>query len=120
MSKKARRQQFIQALIPYLNRFWFNAEVRTARLTLLKDMAEFRERNRCRKTRRGWFQRFGKFPCFVGCGRMCEHAHHVIQLQHGGADIDLNKVPLCSICHAEIHPWMAGPDEPVTKRPFWA
>ena len=41
----------------------------------------------------------GPFHCFVKCGRPATQWHHVIQLQHGGADCAENKVPLCEYCH---------------------
>lgn len=32
--------------------------------------------------------------------------HHIIQLQHGGFDNGINRIPICDDCHCEIHPWM--------------
>lgn len=51
----------------------------------------------------------------------CRHAdrpidwHHVIQIQHGGSNTVRNRVPLCEICHARVHPWLPAPD-PGTRR----
>lgn len=36
------------------------------------------------------------------------HWHHVIQIQHGGSNYVRNRVPLCTPCHAEIHPWLTN------------
>lgn len=36
------------------------------------------------------------------------HWHHVIQIQHGGSNYVRNRVPLCSACHASVHPWLSG------------
>jgi hypothetical protein len=47
--------------------------------------------------------------CFV-CGnrdRAIEF-HHVIQIQHGGSNTPRNRVPLCSVCHDAVHPWLGG------------
>jgi HNH endonuclease len=43
--------------------------------------------------------------CFV-CGAPAQVRHHVIQLQNGGHNADLNVIPVCRGCHASIHPWM--------------
>lgn len=34
--------------------------------------------------------------------------HHVIQLQHGGTNWNLNIETICDECHAEVHPWLKG------------
>lgn len=61
----------------------------------------------CAERSRGrWWASQDKRECFA-CGvRPAVQAHHVIQLQHGGADIDENKVGICYECHADIHPWI--------------
>lgn len=66
-----------------------------------------------------WVRRPTK-RCFCGCGRQAVHAHHVIQLQNGGADILKNKVPVCEECHADIHPWMPAQETIRHEfKPFW-
>ena len=42
------------------------------------------------------------FEC-INCGNSPCELHHVIPLALGGNDIDTNKVPLCSKCHAVVH-----------------
>lgn len=69
--------------------------------------------------RKFWAKHSGE-DCFTGCGRVAEVAHHVIQIQHGGADISENKVPLCAACHADVHPWLEADTSIVAAlKPFW-
>jgi hypothetical protein len=44
------------------------------------------------------------FACFSG--RSGRAVHHVIQVQHGGSNHPWNRVTLCPICHAQVHPWL--------------
>ena len=45
------------------------------------------------------------------CGFEADEIHHILELQYGGLCKDLvNLVPLCSGCHASIHPWMKKTD----------
>lgn len=49
--------------------------------------------------------------CFAcRSGDRLVHAHHVVQVQHGGSNTSRNRVALCNLCHAAIHPWM--PEQP--------
>lgn len=32
--------------------------------------------------------------------------HHLIQIQHGGTNVPLNRVMICVRCHADVHPWL--------------
>lgn len=78
-------------------------------------------REAAQRSRKRWHAGHSGAICFTGCGRKAEHAHHVIQLQHGGADISDNKVPLCGICHADVHPWMpAETTVDAAERPMWS
>jgi len=38
-------------------------------------------------------------------------AWHVIQLQNGGQNTNVNLVKICGECHAAIHPWLERPVE---------
>jgi 5-methylcytosine-specific restriction endonuclease McrA len=59
---------------------------------------------------------FLKLPCFI-CGSTKMLArHHMIQLQHGGTNINKNIITVCSDCHEGIHPWMRKPDPEVLVR----
>ena len=40
--------------------------------------------------------------CFV-CKEQPHHRHHIIQIQHGGKNIENNIVHLCRSCHKEVH-----------------
>lgn len=123
------RQRLIDLNVRRLQRFWIEAAIHGRRLALLREFAAMQfesmppnwwesERRRAGKSRKHWFSQHSVDPCFV-CGvRSVEHAHHVIQLQYGGADITENKVPVCSICHADIHPWMPT-DSTVINPPLW-
>ena len=53
-------------------------------------------RNRKHRTRK---------PCQV-CGEQAYCQHHIIQLQHGGYDNGINRIPICQECHEIIHPWL--------------
>lgn len=39
----------------------------------------------------------------INCGDYPCELHHVVPLSLGGNDIETNKVPLCSKCHAKVH-----------------
>jgi len=44
------------------------------------------------------------FACLSGSRPM--DWHHVIQIQHGGSNAARNRLPLCAVCHAVVHPWL--------------
>lgn len=46
-----------------------------------------------------------KKKCFV-CKKEASCQHHIIQLQNGGYDNGINRIPICDECHETIHPWM--------------
>jgi hypothetical protein len=33
--------------------------------------------------------------------------HHILQVQHGGSNTFRNRVALCTVCHADVHPWLS-------------
>jgi len=41
-------------------------------------------------------------PCFV-CLSPATYAHHIVQIQHGGYDNPVNRIPICPECHQSIH-----------------
>jgi len=43
--------------------------------------------------------------CWV-CGENAYYQHHIIQLQNGGYDNGINRIPICEGCHSKIHPFM--------------
>ena len=57
-------------------------------------------RKRRLKKHRGW----GK--CFVCKDNKAIFQHHIILLKNGGYDSNINRIPICEYCHAEIHDWM--------------
>jgi hypothetical protein len=43
--------------------------------------------------------------CWVCRGRaFCQH--HIILIKSGGFDSGINRIPICSSCHKQIHWWM--------------
>jgi len=40
------------------------------------------------------------------CLKKAEVTHHLVQLQHGGTNYFMNRVPLCRNCHKKIHLWL--------------
>lgn len=57
--------------------------------------------------------------CWV-CGKD-EHLirHHIVLLKHGGSPQSKeNIIFLCGFCHAEVHPWLFAPSEPVSAAEF--
>jgi hypothetical protein len=53
-------------------------------------------------------------PCYT-CGSEEEvEVHHVIPLCEGGHPFTFyNLLPICKVCHSEIHPWLKSVDEEV-------
>ena len=43
--------------------------------------------------------------CYVCSGRP-DHRHHVVPLRRGGTNSRANLVPLCNVCHEQVHPWL--------------
>ncbi len=62
-------------------------------------------RNRNNYKRRLWAQTQAEL-CWCCWNRRELVRHHIIQLQHGGRNLQCNIVSICKLCHAEIHPWM--------------
>jgi hypothetical protein len=126
---REKRRRLVRATKDALRDFDARTVDRTQRLRVLRAFAAVElenvpatwlktERVVADLSRPHWFARYRGARCFV-CGvRDVEHAHHVIQLQHGGADIDRNKVPVCGVCHADIHPWMPT-DVQAVSPPLW-
>lgn len=48
---------------------------------------------------------YHSFPCKV-CGIAESIKHHIIQVQHGGDNRNMNLIRVCESCHAAIHPWL--------------
>jgi hypothetical protein len=42
------------------------------------------------------------------CHKKAQLRHHIVQLQNGGTNGHQNLIPLCNMCHEEVHPWMKG------------
>lgn len=40
------------------------------------------------------------------CGGPSVIRHHIVPIKNGGHNHKLNMMPLCRLCHAEIHPWL--------------
>jgi 5-methylcytosine-specific restriction endonuclease McrA len=79
-----------------------------SRLHLLQKMAEVKvHRKYAGKVVRDTFEKGPavRRKCFV-CGLRAYAWHHVIQVQNGGTNHRGNLVPLCEMCHAEVHPWL--------------
>lgn len=45
--------------------------------------------------------------CLV-CGSSQVIRHHIVPLSNGGGNVTSNLSPICSTCHAKIHPWMSS------------
>lgn len=98
---------------------------KSARLDFLLFWSEKKARHRSyehAKATRAKFNRMsrpkkGKVGnCWVCQEEKTLFRHHVIQVQHGGSNWDLNIVKICGRCHAEIHPWLEVPDDPIVKQ----
>lgn len=35
--------------------------------------------------------------------------HHIVLIKNGGSDFGANRIPICSECHRNVHPWMKPP-----------
>lgn len=82
------------------------------RLALLRRFAELRTQNSTPKQkRREAFNRCHRPRGKVSVCWCCRTAailveHHVVQLQHGGTNWNLNREWICESCHAEVHEWL--------------
>lgn len=129
--KVLKRRELQDATLKALRGFRERTSVRGRRLFVVREFAKVvllvdpyvgdclvarQDHNRNRGL---WRKDFKDAMCFVCGDRKATQAHHVIQIQYGGADIFENKVPVCGICHADIHPWMPA-DETVVDRPMWS
>jgi HNH endonuclease len=70
-----------------------------------------RRRQGFNQMRDGWLGDAGGGQCF-GCGRHWRERcwHHIKPLMVGGSNGWKNRVPICTECHAQIHPWLPVPD----------
>jgi 5-methylcytosine-specific restriction endonuclease McrA len=59
---------------------------------------------------------FLKLPCFICGSNKTVVRHHMIQVQHGGTNINKNIITVCESCHEGIHPWMRKPDPDILVR----
>lgn len=86
------------------------------KLSLLREMSTMvydlprPAKSLAKRRKKFWNRRFKLLKltgteCLV-CGRPADVRHHVVQLQHGGANMALNMCPLCHPCHSLIHPWL--------------
>lgn len=100
-----------------LIRFWLTWETLkepNLKLALLKEYANYtykfsnREPLKSRRFKFNSIRRFKKYfkyPCSV-CSFPRVIRHHIISLKNGGANGKRNIIPLCELCHSEIHPWL--------------
>jgi hypothetical protein len=110
----------------YLDRFWKRWEAPNAdRQALLIEAAspdwepiDWMKRQELR----GVFEaNYGELLAEIEEGDRCQLCrreewrvkHHVVPLDWGGINADINLVALCHSCHAAIHPWM---NVPLAKR----
>lgn len=75
------------------------------RLSKIKYFHRTKSLRRLRKHFNKNYKSMFTLDCFV-CSRKSQHRHHLIQLQYGGINSKLNRIPLCRNCHVKIHPWM--------------
>lgn len=117
-TRKRKAKQAIESVRAILRTFWDRSESCGSpeqRAALLQEFAccrvvippkdratrsEF-DRKKERLLPRVWAR-----PCWTCLKRKASHRHHIIELARGGLNITENLVPLCDICHAEVHPWM--------------
>jgi HNH endonuclease len=116
---KARRKELgmicVREQFKVLKKFrkrWKLAHGLPYKIELLKEMAQMKFNNpRPPEQRRAAFEKRKKFmriwyrDCKV-CGNPSVHRHHIIQVQNGGMNEEVNIMPLCENCHASIHTWM--------------
>ncbi len=117
----------------FLRQFYVQASEVTevaGRIALLRYVAEnirfsVIDRRTLQKRRRAFdSNKNAKFPlegalCWA-CGKD-KHIirHHVIPLQNGGGpQVVKNVVMLCEYCHADVHPWLSYPAQPVEAAEF--
>lgn len=126
--KKRRSSQDEQNRIA-LRRFWARVLAGERRLTLLREFAAVKIAGAYlsplvvrRRFMRSSVARFDELTLCWSCTVMpASDRHHVIQVQHGGTNIKENVVPVCTICHGLIHPWMEVEEvAPETYRALWA
>lgn len=92
-----------------LREFWARVGTGADRLWLLREAAEWRvDEVRSYRARRSgsWRKASAKGPCWACAERPAVHRHHIVQIQHGGRNVDKNLVGLCRRCHGRVHPWM--------------
>jgi hypothetical protein len=130
-----RRRRDKKQEVYYLRSFWSRSEhlrKNESVLDLLREYAGIRltdvtvHRRREREKhwkliRVGLRKRLGRGKC-ASC--WCHEDllwHHIIQLQHGGSNVDSNLIAICETCHAAIHPWLKAPELVVDERfrPLW-
>lgn len=114
--------QRIQLVAQWLTEFWSVAadfETPQERLRWLKKFAsrvapkskrhQTRTRRMFGKVRqtRAWAQEDidAARVCYV-CWQLAQCEHHIIQIQHGGDNRLENRIPLCTRCYTDVHPWM--------------
>lgn len=111
--------------IIYLGRFWKRWEAPNAdRLALLMEAAtpEWEPVGHGeRLTLRHQFEaNYGEFLADIdGWCQLCRRdswdvKHHVVPLEWGGINADLNLIAICHSCHTHIHPWLMNSQ--LTKR----
>jgi len=100
-----------------LAEFWERADKAktiTDRLDLLREFADRRVvRVKAYRTirRSGPRQTWGKWVCWA-CRRKAQTVcHHIVQVQHGGTNAEMNRTRLCRGCHAVVHPWLRDKDD---------
>lgn len=77
------------------------------KIARLKELAEVQINNKTSYVRRRAKKHHGNGKlCWVCRNRMAECQHHIIQIKNGGYDNGVNRIPICSFCHGEIHEWM--------------
>ncbi len=77
------------------------------KINKLKELARIKINNTNQSYKK---RRSRKHPTYKDCWVCKEHKafcqHHIIQLQHGGYDNGINRIPICDYCHKEIHEWL--------------
>ncbi len=71
------------------------------KIKLLKDFSTMKVGS---PTKRKFHFSFQKCSVCRGSRSYCQH--HIILLRNGGDDSKLNRLPICSGCHKEIHDWL--------------
>lgn len=93
-------------LICYMFKRDFRHKPRAEKLSELKRISKIViDGNKSSYETRRKKKHYGKRLCFV-CKAPSSCQQHIVLLKNGGFDNGINRIHVCSGCHADIHPWL--------------